>query len=80
MSSIQMHLFKDVTRPAGALEDLPVSVLDEMALVSGLAVQPPVGVYLDVGIANGDQLEQKRPRRFIMSRQNKKKNSNYVEN
>lgn len=64
MSLIQMLLFlstKDVTRPAGALKELPVSVLDEMALLPGLTVQPPLGVHLDVGVADNDQLEEKQP-------------------
>lgn len=49
---------------------MPVSVLDEMALVSGLAVQPPIRVNLDVGIAYSDQLEQKT--RSLMVNQQKK--------
>lgn len=63
--------FPVVTRPAGALGDPPVSVLDEVALVPGLPVQPPVRVHLEVGVADHHQLERKTTCRFIRSQQNK---------
>lgn len=49
----------NITRPARALKDLPVSVSDKVPPVSGLAVQRPVRVYLDVGIVYSDHLGDK---------------------
>lgn len=48
-----------ITRPARALKDLPLSVLDKMPSVSGLAIKPPIRVYLDVGITYNNHLKDK---------------------
>ncbi len=51
---------KHITRPAWALIDLPLSVLDKMPSVSGLTVQGPIRINLDVRITYNNQLKDEK--------------------
>lgn len=56
----------NLTRPAGALKDAPISVFDEMFPVSGLAVKPPLRVHFNVRVADDNHLKKNKEHRDII--------------
>lgn len=53
------ELNKNITRPAWAQIDLPLSVPDKVPALSGLIVQQPTRIKLEMGITDNYQLKGK---------------------